>query len=96
MDHQLMNFNIPTRLKRDLDLLARYKHVSRTSILNGLLADYCRAELRHLEDCNRLRSLVRSMSASVTKTEQKVEHEEPVNPMFDYGDDIEEQFSPFR
>lgn len=90
-----MNFNIPTRLKRDLDLLARYKHVSRTSILNGLLTDYCREELKHLEDCNRLRSLVQSMSAPVTKVQQKFEHEEPVNPMFDYGGDTEEEFSPF-
>lgn len=90
-----MNFNIPKTLKHDLDMLARYKHVSRTSILNSLLTHYCREELKQLEDCNRFRSLVQSMSIPVAKVEREVEYEEPIGPMFDDEIDSVDQFSSF-
>ena len=50
MDYQLMNFNIPIHLKHNLDLIAKYKHISRTSIVNRLLDLYCRQELKNLEE----------------------------------------------
>ena len=37
MSHTLINFNIPNYLKHDFDELAKFKRVSRTSILNRLI-----------------------------------------------------------
>ena len=45
MNYQLINFNIPIKLKDQLDLIAKHKHVSRTAIINTQLEQYCRKEL---------------------------------------------------
>ena len=45
MYYQLINFNIPIKLKDQLDLIAKHKHVSRTAIINIQLEQYCRKEL---------------------------------------------------
>jgi len=45
MNYQLINFNIPIKLKNQLDLIAKHKHVSRTAIINIQLERYCRKEL---------------------------------------------------
>ena len=45
MNYQLINFNIPIKLKDQLDLIAKHKHVSRTAIINIQLEQYCRKEL---------------------------------------------------
>ena len=52
MHYQLINFNIPTRLKSQLDLIAKYKHISRTAIINTQLESYCRSELAYIETSN--------------------------------------------
>lgn len=49
MDYQLVNFNIPKRLKTQLDQIAKYKHLSRTAIINTQLEAYCRSELACIE-----------------------------------------------
>lgn len=48
MTYQLMNFNITNDLKAVLDELSKRKHVSRTSILNSLIAAHCPEELSKL------------------------------------------------
>jgi predicted transcriptional regulator len=48
MTYQLMNFNITNDLKAVLDELSKRKHVSRTSILNHLIATHCTKELSRL------------------------------------------------
>lgn len=48
MTYQLMNFNITCELKAVLDELSKRKHVSRTSILNHLIATHCPKELSRL------------------------------------------------
>ena len=53
MSHTLINFNIPNYLKHDFDELAKFKRVSRTSILNRLIELYCRNEFRELEETSR-------------------------------------------
>jgi len=45
MNYQLINFNIPTKLKDQIDLIAKHKHISRTAIINIQLERYCRKEL---------------------------------------------------
>ena len=49
MEYQLMNFNVPKHLKQDLDAIASYRHISKTSILNILLEQNCRLELNRID-----------------------------------------------
>ena len=79
MEYQLMNFNIPTHLKRNLDLIATYKHISRTSILNRLLDLYCRQELKNLEDTKRIQDLIKSHSQPVITSKPVQEFDQPVS-----------------
>ena len=92
MEYQLMNFNIPTHLKRNLDLIANYKHISRTSILNRLLDLYCRQELKNLEDTKRIQDLIRMQSKPVTYTKTIQEFDHPVSILLDDEYDWEERF----
>lgn len=87
-----MNFNIPTHLKRNLDLIATYKHISRTSILNRLLDLYCRQELKNLEDNKRIQELIKIQSKPVTRTKPIHELDQPVSILFDDEYDWEERF----
>ena len=92
MEYQLMNFNIPTHLKRNLDLIANYKHISRTSILNRLLDLYCRQELKNLEDSKRIQELIKSHSQPVTTHKPVQEFDQPVSILFDDEYEWEERF----
>lgn len=92
MEYKLMNFNIPTHLKRNLDLIATYKHISRTSILNRLLDLYCRQELKNLEDNKRIQELIKIQSKPVTRTKPIHELDQPVSILFDDEYDWEERF----
>ena len=56
--YQLLNWNCPRRLKTQLDAIVDYKRVSRTSIVNTLLADYCRNETAHIKEDSQLTSLI--------------------------------------
>ena len=40
MRHTLINFNMPNHLKNNLDMLVKFKRVSRTSILNKIIEDF--------------------------------------------------------
>jgi hypothetical protein len=92
MEYQLMNFNIPTHLKRNLDLIATYKHISRTSILNRLLDLYCRQELKNLEDSKRIQEIIKSHSQPVKDPKPVQEFDQPVSILFDDEYDWEERF----
>ena len=83
MDYQLMNFNIPTHLKHNLDLIANYKHISRTSIVNRLLDLQCRQELKNLEDSKRIEQLINPIIKPVKAANGLVEFEQPVSILFD-------------
>ncbi len=87
-----MNFNIPTHLKRNLDLIATYKHISRTSILNRLLDLYCRQELKNLEDNKRIQDLIKMQTKPVTYTKPIQEFDQPVSILFYDEYDWEERF----
>ena len=52
MNYQLINFNIPIKLKDQLDLIAKHKHISRTAIINTQLENYCRSELPYIQASN--------------------------------------------
>ena len=57
-NHTLINFNIPTYLKRNFDNLVKFKRVSRTSILNQLIDRYVRFELDQIENEDRINLLM--------------------------------------
>ena len=46
--YTLMTFNIPIYLKSIFDELSSFKCVSKTSILNSLIENYCRQERQKL------------------------------------------------
>ena len=46
--YTLMTFNIPLHLKSLFDELSSIKCVSKTSIINSLIEDYCRQERQKL------------------------------------------------
>ena len=70
MKYQLMNFNIPYELKEILDEISKRKHVSRTSILNSLIATHCPQELNQLrrlsEELSQWSQLSRPQAASTS------------------------------
>lgn len=59
--HALINFNIPLHLKTYFDQLVDFKRVSRTSVLNTLIENYCRSEIGHLETDGRINDLLTSI-----------------------------------
>ena len=46
--YTLMTFNIPIHLKSIFDELSLFKCVSKTSIINSLIENYCRQERQNL------------------------------------------------
>ena len=46
--YTLMTFNIPLHLKSVFDELSSIKRVSKTSIINSLIENYCRQERQNL------------------------------------------------
>jgi hypothetical protein len=45
MKYKFINFNIPIQLKETFDLIIKEKRISRTSLLNLMIEDYCKSEL---------------------------------------------------
>lgn len=48
-EYQLVNFNMPTRVKKMFDLLVKSKRANRTAVINQLIEQYCRQELMQLK-----------------------------------------------
>lgn len=57
--HTLMNFNIPKHLKDRFDQIVKFKQVSKTSILNILIEEYCRKETGLIRETEQLDSFIR-------------------------------------
>ena len=58
MSFTLINFNIPNHLKKNFDQLVNFKRVSRTSILNSMIEEFCRREFKLIEEDGRLNDLI--------------------------------------
>ena len=67
-NYTLINFNIPTYLKKNFDNLVKFKRVSRTSILNQLIDRYVRFELDQIDKDNRINSFM----SDIEKRNQKI------------------------
>ena len=63
--YTLLNWNCPQHLKTALDAVVDYKRISRTSIINTLLSNYCRNEINAIEKDGEILSLIDSTQRKV-------------------------------
>lgn len=91
MSYTLINFNIPNHLKKNFDQLVNFKRVSRTSVLNSMIEDFCRREFKLIKEDGKLNDLITNINI---KNLPKINHQkssfwedsydEPVNiPVLD-------------
>jgi hypothetical protein len=60
-DYKLINFNIPYHLINSVDEVVKFKRVSRTSLLIGLLERWLRNEIDQMEKDNKFNHLLMDM-----------------------------------
>ncbi len=58
MYYTLINFNIPNHLKKNFDQLVSFKRVSRTSVLNSMIEEFCRREFKLIKEDGKLNDLI--------------------------------------
>jgi hypothetical protein len=58
MSYTLINFNIPNHLKNNFDQLVNFKRVSRTSVLNSMIEEFCRREFKLIKEDGKLNDLI--------------------------------------
>lgn len=97
MSYTLMNFNIPKPLKESFDELSKQKHISKTSILNGFIEEFCRSELRKLQEDQKLREALEGAKrsngeVSSNEAKQLTGWVPPAIPSLDDEYDWEERF----
>ncbi len=86
MTYTLINFNIPNHLKKNFDQLVNFKRVSRTSVLNSMIEEFCRREFKLIKEDGKLNYLITNINI---KNLPKINHhkssfwedsyDEPVN-----------------
>lgn len=94
-DYKLINFNVPNHLINSFDEMVKYKRVSRTSQLIGLMERWLRNEVKQMEEDNKFNHLVMDMKlrnkTSSPLPKQKTHSWEdsyddtPPSPLFDDG-----------
>jgi hypothetical protein len=68
----LINFNIPNYLKRNFDYIVGVKKISRTSVLVGMVEEYCRKEIKLIqEDINLTNQIVGTKEHQPNKPKRK-------------------------
>ena len=90
MRHTLINFNMPNHLKNNLDMLVKFKRVSRTSILNKIIEEFCRTELKLIKEDRQINELISSYADNTSAP--FVHNDEPINiPMInDYSHTVDD------
>ena len=83
MSYTLINFNIPNHLKKNFDHLVNFKRVSRTSLLNTMIEEFCRREFKLIKEGERLNDLITDIEQ---KNQTKTNHSNPSH----WGDSYEE------
>lgn len=76
MDYKLINFNVPNHLINSFDEMVKFKRVSRTSCLVGLMESWLRHEVKKLEEDNKLNHLIRDMKLRNRPTHNFVRNED--------------------
>jgi hypothetical protein len=72
MSYTLINFNIPNHLKNNFDQLVNFKRVSRTSVLNSMIEDFCRREFKLIKEDGKLNDLITNIKI---KNLPKINHQ---------------------
>lgn len=62
MSYTLINFNIPNHLKKNFDQLVNFKRVSRTSVLNSMIEEFCRREFKLIKEDGKLNELITNIN----------------------------------
>ena len=57
-DYKLINFNVPKYLIKNFDNMVKFKRMSRTSLLVGMMESYLRSEYRKLKEDDELNDLI--------------------------------------
>ena len=57
-NYKLINFNVPQYMVNNFDEIVKFKRISRTSVLIGLMEKYIRAEHQNLEEDGKLNQLI--------------------------------------
>lgn len=86
MSYTLINFNIPNHLKKNFDQLVNFKRVSRTSVLNSMIEEFCRREFKLIKEDDKLNDLITNIKKNnLPKINQQKtsswedSYDEPVN-----------------
>ena len=74
MSYTLINFNIPNHLKKNFDQLVNFKRVSRTSVLNSMIEEFCRRELKLIKEDGKLNDLITNIKI---KNLPQINHHKP-------------------
>lgn len=74
MSYTLINFNIPNHLKRNFDQLVNFKRVSRTSVLNSMIEEFCRREFKLIKEDGKLNDLIANIKI---KNLPQINHHKP-------------------
>jgi hypothetical protein len=72
MSYTLINFNIPNHLKNNFDQLVSFKRVSRTSVLNSMIEEFCRREFKLIKEDRKLNDLITNIKI---KNLPKINHQ---------------------
>lgn len=93
-DYKLVNFNVPNYLINNFDEMVKFKRMSRTSTLIGLMELWLRSEVKKVESDNNFNNLImdmklRNKTTETLKTDKVNEEEFPPTPIFTVNDDYD-------
>ena len=75
-DYKLINFNVPKYLIKNFDNMVKFKRVSRTSLLIGMMESYLRTEYRRMKEDDDLNQLINDIENRNRYTKTKVVEED--------------------
>ena len=75
-DHKLVNFRLPNYLITNFDNLVKFKRVSRTSLLIGMMESYLRTEYRRMKEDDDLNQLINNIEERNRYSKSKVVEED--------------------
>ena len=67
-DYKLINFNVPKYLIKNFDNMVKFKRVTRTSLLIGMMESYLRHEYRKIKEDDELNNLIVDIEKRNVKT----------------------------
>ena len=75
-EYKLINFNVPKYLIKNFDNMVKFKRVSRTSLLIGMMESYLRTEYRRMKEDDDLNQLINNIEERNRYSKSKVVEED--------------------